>query len=121
MKPPISRSSTRKSRPHGRKSPHRLVAVEIIIKLLVNGVLITAALSAAIELLPYYLSQKAKLKEIHLEVSQTERRVNHLRDRFSRNFDPRQTKIIMQEQSPRVPPHQLRVFWLNDPELTNEP
>ncbi|MGK7917690.1 MAG: hypothetical protein AB4038_19475 [Prochloraceae cyanobacterium] len=121
MKPPRSRYSNRKSRRHGCKSTHRLVAVEVIIKLLVNGVLITAALSAVIELLPYYRSQQAKLKEIHLEVSQTQRRVNHLRDRFSRNFDPRQTKIIMEEQSPRVPPEQLRVFWLNDPELTNEP
>ena len=61
MKQPVYRYSTRKSRRHGSKSPHRLVAVEVIIKLLVNGVLITAALSAAIELLPHYLSQKAKL------------------------------------------------------------
>ena len=96
-----------------RRDSHKAVAAEIAVKLLVNGVLSAAAIAALVKLLPYHLSQQAKLREVRIEVRQTEARVNQLREHFSRNFDPHQTKIVMQKQSPRIAPNKRRVFWLN--------
>ena len=112
MKPATSPKITTKSRRHRRNYFNRLLATEITVKLLVNGTLLTVAISTLTNLLPYYFSQQAKLKEIRQEVTQTERRVYRLRSSFYRNFDPKQTKTVMQEQAPKVEPHQLRVFWL---------
>ncbi|MGK7874958.1 MAG: hypothetical protein AB4426_17155 [Xenococcaceae cyanobacterium] len=98
---------------HRRHYSHMAVAAEITVKLLVNGVLSAAAIIALAKLLPYHLSQQAKLREVRIEVKDTETRVNQLRENFNRNFDPSQTKIVMQEQSPWVDPNQRRVVLLD--------
>jgi hypothetical protein len=105
----VKRTTQRRYRHHAKGG----VAIELTIKLLVNSLLSLAALAALVKLLPFHLSQQAKLREISIEVGQTEQRVQHLRDNFNRNFDPQEATKIMQEQNPRVDPHQLRVVWLN--------
>jgi hypothetical protein len=72
-------------------------------------VLSAAALTALVQLLPYHLSQQAKLREVRAEVKRTETRVNNLRTDFSRSFDSGQAKSVMQEQSYRVDPNQRQV------------
>ncbi|MBZ8180055.1 MAG: hypothetical protein SAL07_03440 [Oscillatoria sp. PMC 1051.18] len=105
------RRTTRRPR-HRRRYSQGAVVAEITVKILVNGVLSAAAIAALLKLLPYHLSQQAKLREVRTEVKRTEQRVNELRDRFSYSFDPHQTQNIMQEQTGRVQPNQLRVVWL---------
>ncbi|MGH2412380.1 MAG: hypothetical protein ACREPR_07760 [Brasilonema sp.] len=90
---------------------HKAMATEITVKLCVNGILAVTAIAALIKLLPYHFSQQTKLQEIRLEVSEVEERVNRLRGNFNRNLDTRQTKKLMEEQSPRLAPNQRRIFW----------
>ena len=65
------------------------------------------------QLLPYHWSQQEKLREIRTEVKLMEGRVNILQAEFSRNFDPRQTKSIMEQQGYRFDPNQRPVVLMN--------
>lgn len=94
-------------------SEHQWVATEITIKLAVNGILSAVALFTLFKLIPYQWSQQAQLKEIRVEVEETEKRVSQLRDDFRHNFDPHKINKVMEEQSPRLHPTQRRIFWLN--------
>jgi uncharacterized membrane protein (DUF106 family) len=105
-----------KHRPrHRRRSEnqHKALMGEIAVKIIVNLVLSGVAISALVKLLPHHFLQQDKLQEVRSEVKETEVRVERLRDNFSRNFDPSQTKKVMQEQSPRIDPNQRRIFWLH--------
>ncbi|MDJ0729784.1 MAG: hypothetical protein QNJ33_07295 [Crocosphaera sp.] len=92
---------------------HQWVATEISIKLVINGILSAVAVVSLFQLIPYQWSQQAQLKEIRVEVEETEKRVSQLRDDFRHNFDPHKIEKVMQEQSPRLHPTQRRIFWLN--------
>ncbi len=96
---------------HQRRHSFGAVAGESTAKLVVNIVLSAAAITGLIQLLPYHLSQQAKLREVRAEVKRTEERVNGLRADFSSTFDSRQTKRIMQKQSYRVDPNQRQIVW----------
>jgi hypothetical protein len=108
-------SKTPRTRPRRQLQhrEHQWIATEITIKLAVNGLLSMIAIVTLVKLLPYQFSQQQKLREVAVEVQETEKRVNELKDNFSRNFDPHQSKKVMEEQSPRVEPNQRRIFWLN--------
>lgn len=95
-----------------RDRHHRLMAAELITKLVVNGLLSAAAIAAFSKLLPYHLAQQAKLEEIRIELRQTEERVDKLRDNFTISFDSYHSKMVMQQQSPKVDPNQRRIFLL---------
>lgn len=97
-----------------KRFPHSAIAFEMTAKMMVNGVLSAAAIGAVANLLPYYLSQSAKLREVRSEVAIAEVQLNQLYDQFSRTFDPQQSKAVMSEQSGRVDPHRRRIIWLNE-------
>ncbi|MBW4663042.1 MAG: hypothetical protein KME01_02400 [Chroococcus sp. CMT-3BRIN-NPC107] len=101
---------TRKIRKRQPLSPYRGMAIENTAKLVVNVVLAIAVVSTLVKLLPYSMSQQAKLQEISTEVELTESRVADLQADFKRSFDPQQAKKIMSEQSNRVDPKQRPVF-----------
>jgi cell division protein FtsB len=92
------------------------MAVEMGVKIGVNLAIATVAVSALTHLLPYHWSQQEKLREIRTQEKRLEANVNNLRTDFSRNFDPHQTKTIMQEQGYRFDPNQRRVIWNKDTE-----
>jgi hypothetical protein len=94
-----------------RRHSYRALASETTVRLVVNIVLCAAAITGLVQLLPYHLSQQAKLGNIQREVKRTEDRVKNLRTDFSRSFDPGQASSIMHEQSSRVDPNQRQVFW----------
>ena len=111
---PMSHKRRSRRQPPSKTHPeHQWVATEITIKLAVNGILSVVALISLLKLIPYQWSQQARLKEVRVEVEETERRVSQLRDNFRHNFDPHQMKKVMEEQSPRLEPTQRRIFWLN--------
>ncbi|MBO3457184.1 hypothetical protein G7B40_037465 [Aetokthonos hydrillicola Thurmond2011] len=101
-----------------RQRSYQIMALETTAKIGVNLVLSAAAVSALTQLLPYHWSQQDKLREIRTEVKLMEGRVNNLQAEFSRSFDPRQAKSIMQEQGYRFDPNQRRVVFPKD--LTEE-
>lgn len=108
------------ARKRQQRHPYRAVAVETTAKLAVNVVLSAAAITALVQLLPYHMSQQTKLREINSEVKQTEKRVNRLQSDFSRYFDPRQAKTVMQEQSHRVDPSQRQVVLMDNGAMDEE-
>ncbi|MUG93378.1 hypothetical protein F7734_13450 [Scytonema sp. UIC 10036] len=94
-----------------RQRSYQVLAVETTVKIGVNIVISAAAISALIQLLPYHWSQQEKLRAIRVDVNQLEERVDDLQAEFSRNFDPRQTKTIMQEEGYRFDPSQRQVVF----------
>jgi hypothetical protein len=105
----------KRTQPRPQRYSNGVVAIELTIKIVVNILLSASALITLVKLLPYQFSQQTKLKEINIEVEETEQRVNQLRENFRRNFDPRQSKKVMQEQNPRVDPQQRRIIFLESP------
>ncbi len=92
-----------------RRHSYRAVAGETTARLVVNIVLSAAAIAGLVQLLPYHLSQQAKLREVRAEVKRTETRLNNLRPDFNRSFDPKQANSVMQEQSFLVDPNKRKV------------
>ncbi|EHC11099.1 hypothetical protein [Fischerella thermalis] len=97
---------------HLRQRSYQVMALETTAKIGVNIVISVAAVTALVRLLPYHWSQQAKLQEINTELRQVEARVNALNVEFSRNFDPRQAKSIMQEQGYRFDPNQRPIMLI---------
>lgn len=97
-----------------RQRSYQVMAVETTAKIAVNLVISTAAISALIQLLPEHWSQQDKLRAISIDVKQMEERVYKLHAEFSRSFDPRQAKMIMQEQGYRFDPNQRHIVFPKD-------
>ncbi len=89
------------------------MAREITLKILANSILSVVAIVALVRLIPYQLKQQAKIQEVKQETQETQSRVSQLRQNFSRNFDPAQSRKIMQELTPKVDPNQRRIFFVN--------
>ncbi|MBD1870701.1 hypothetical protein H6F88_21015 [Oculatella sp. FACHB-28] len=114
--PPAQRSVPRTRRqPQQRHQPHQVVATEVGVKLAVNVVLAIAAVSALVKLIPYNLTQQAKLRELTTEVAAVEGRVDQIQTDFNRHFDPRQATSVMQEQTSRIEPGQRPIVWVDPP------
>ncbi|HEY9635195.1 MAG TPA: hypothetical protein V6D14_17465 [Coleofasciculaceae cyanobacterium] len=94
-----------------RRHSYRAVAGETTVRLVVNIVLSAAAITGLVQLLPYHLSQQAKLGEVRGEVKRTEARVKNLRSDLGRSLAPGEARSVMQEQSYRVDPNQRQVVW----------
>ena len=112
-RPPLEPIQKRRVAPrprrHLRQRSYQVMALETTVKIGVNVVISVTAVSALVQLLPYHWLQQDKLREIGTEVKLMEARVNTLNRQFSRNFDPRESKSIMQQQSYRFDPTQRQV------------
>ncbi|MBW4634232.1 MAG: hypothetical protein KME30_20680 [Iphinoe sp. HA4291-MV1] len=97
-----------------RQRSYQVMALETTAKIAVNLVISTAAVSALTQLLPYHWSQQDKLRALGTDVKLMEGRVYELQGEFSRNFDPRQAKMLMQEQGYRFDPNQRQVVFPKD-------
>ena len=111
LQPLEPRRMVPRTQPRQRRHPYRAVAGETTAKLVVNLVLCAAAIAGLVQLLPYHLSQQAKLREVRSEVKRAEERVKNLRTDFSHSFDSGQAQSIMQEQSYLVDPTKRQVVW----------
>ena len=108
------RQSAKKVRRKSRRShsPYRALTVEIGLKLILSWAIVLAAIASLFRLLPYHLSQQAKLKELRLQVRETEARVVKLRKQLNHNFDPQKTQSLMEQYSSLTSPNQSRIYWL---------
>ncbi len=95
-----------------RGNPYRGVTTEISLKLILSWAIAIAAIVSLFRLLPYHLSQQAKLKELRIQVQETDARVAKLRDQLNRNFDPQRTQSLMEQYSSLTAPNQSRIYWL---------
>lgn len=104
------------------RNPYRGVRAEISLKLILSWAIAIAAITSLFRLLPYHLTQQAKLKELRLQVTETDARVDKLREQLNHNFDPQQTKSQMERYSTLTSPNQSRIYWLpKEKETTAEP
>lgn len=108
---PVRRSRTT-THPRLRKQrhPYRMMAIETGVKLGVNVLLSTVAISALAHLFPYIGSQKGKLDEVQTAVQTTRERLQLRQTTFGKYFDPYQTRALMQEQSNRMDPQQRQII-----------
>lgn len=109
-----NRQPPQKVRPKSRhrQNPYKGVRAEISLKLILSWAIALAAIASLFRLLPYHLSQQAKLKELRLQVRETEARVNKLRKQLNHNFDPQKTQSLMEQYSSLTSPNQTRIYWL---------
>ncbi|MFM7439948.1 MAG: hypothetical protein ACKO2V_15355 [Snowella sp.] len=108
------KSKRRRSRPRQAIQPeHRWLFAEIVLKLGLNGILAVGVIATLARLLPYQQVQQIKLHEVRMQVEETERRVNEIRNHFNRSFDPHQSRKVMEELSPRLDPNQRNIFLTN--------
>lgn len=106
----------RRPKPKPRRARHGL-AVETVLKLVVNGVLSAGAIFTLMNLFPYYWAQQAKLQEVRQQTQAIEQEVISLQEDFNRSFDPSQAQSVMQDQSGLLAPNKRRVVLTNqDPE-----
>ena len=101
-----------KSRP--RPNPYRGVRAEIGLKLILSWTIAIASIASVSRLLPYHLSQQAKLKELRIQVQETDARVAKLREQLNHNFDPQRTQSLMEQYSSLTSPNQSRIYWLQE-------
>lgn len=97
-----------------RHNPYRGVTAEISLKLILSWAIAIGAIASFFRLLPYHLTQKAKLKELRIQVQETDARVTKLREQLNHNFDPQQTQSLMEQYSTLTTPNQSRIYWLED-------
>lgn len=108
-----------KAVPHNtyqRRNLYRGVTAEISLKLILSWAIAIGAIASFFRLLPYHLTQQAKLKELRIQVQETDARVTKLREQLNHNFDPQQTQSLMKQYSTLTTPDQSRIYWLKDNE-----
>ena len=106
------------ARVHHRQNAYRGVRTEISLKLILSWAIALGAIASLFRLLPYHLSQKAKLEELKIQVQETDARVVKLREQLNQNFDPQQTQKLMEQYSSLSSPHKSRIYWLPDKKKT---
>jgi len=97
-----------------RHNPYRGVTAEISLKLIFSWAIAISAIASLFRLLPYHLTQQAKLKELRIQVQETDARVTKLREQLNHNFDPQQTQSLMEQYSTLTTPNQSRIYWLDE-------
>lgn len=110
-----SRRVSRRRLPQKRSHPHHAIALETSVKLVMNIILSTCATSALVQLYPLHHQVQEKLRNVEAEVQMTQERVNKAKTEFNRNFDPSQSRSLMQEYSNRVDPQKRQVIWRETP------
>jgi hypothetical protein len=110
-----SRRVSRRRLPQKRTHPHSAIALETSVKLVINIILSTCATSALVQLYPLHHQVQEKLRNVEAEVQMTQERVNKAKTEFNRNFDPSQSRSLMQEYSNRVDPQKRQVIWKETP------
>lgn len=107
-------------RPNRNRNPYRGVTAEISLKLILSWAIAISAIASMFRLLPYHLTQKAKLKELRIQVEETDARVSKLREQLNHNFDPQQTQSLMEQYSTLTAPNQSRIYWLDEKKSDRE-
>lgn len=93
---------------------YRGIKAEISLKLILSWTIAIGAFASLFKLLPYHLTQQAKLEELRIQVQETDARVSKLRKQLNHNFDPHRTKSLMEQYSTLTSPNQSRIYWLEE-------
>ena len=111
---PGKQSSKIRRKTRKRHHPYRGITAEIWLKLILSWAIALGAIASVFRLLPYHLTQQAKLKELQIQVQETDARVVKLRKQLNYNFDPQRTQNLMEQYSSLTSPNQSRIYWLEE-------
>jgi hypothetical protein len=81
------------------------------LKILINGLLLSACAVALGRLLPQMWQNNQQRLAIETELEVTQQRVNTLEEHFSQTFDPRSSIGLIEQQSYQVDPHKQRIVF----------
>ena len=113
----VSRSaSSPRVRKHYDRVRHRnhqsSQAVEAAAVLMFNLTLIGFAVYALSNLVPYQLTQTAKLDALKNEAKQTAANIQQLEQSYERSFDPEEAIRIAEEQGHLIRADKQRIVWV---------
>lgn len=120
--PGVAKQQQRKQNQRSRppQANYLCRALEANAVLGINLLLGAIALSSLTQLLPYHLSQQAKLRQMQAEVDLTATRVHQLQEQYQRSQEPAEARRIAQEQSHLLDAQQQKVVWVR-PQTPSEP
>jgi cytoskeletal protein RodZ len=81
----------------------------------VNAVLIGTALVTLAHLVPYQMTQQAKLKEVSKENAQVSQNLQRLQQDYKRSQSPEAAQRIAEDQGNLMQPNQKQVYWMTQP------
>jgi cell division protein FtsL len=113
VKPVRRAKTTPQRRQQQQQVRNRVLAIETSMKIAMNVVIASVAVTTLFNVIPNRVSQQQKLQELKAEVGVTEQRVGQLKTDFNRAFDPGQERQIAQEQTHFTDPNRVPVVWLN--------
>jgi hypothetical protein len=85
-------------------------------KLVVYSLLSVLGVTSLVNLVVYSTTQQSKLRQLKSEVKDAKQRVAAKNAEFQYSFDPRTTKMLMQENSYRVAANQRPIITYNPEE-----
>ncbi|HIK36714.1 MAG: hypothetical protein NZ901_01250 [Geminocystis sp.] len=103
----------RKQKEREEKRLHTQKAIETALKIAVNVTITLVAGLSIKQMLPYHLTQQARLREIEAEIALIKPRVEKLEEEFAETFDPKLARKIIEKNSYKVEPDSRPVFFLN--------
>lgn len=112
---PIPRSPSNPPRRKTRRFYYFTLLSEASLKLLINGLLLSAFSVALIRLVPEMLRHHQQRAAIEKELSLTQARMAVLEQEFSRTFDPRESTTLIEEQGYSIDPHKHPIVLLEKP------
>jgi hypothetical protein len=84
-------------------------------KLAIYSLLSVLSIASLVNLLHYSWTQQSKLHQLRSEVKDAKQRVAAQNADFQHSFDPRSGKVMMQENSYRIPADKQPVILYNQP------
>jgi len=112
---PTLRSPSNPPRRKTRRFYYFTLLSEASLKLLINGLLLSAFSVALIRLVPEMLRHHQQRAAIEKELSLTQARMAVLEQEFSRTFDPRESTTLIEEQGYSIDPHKHPIVLLEKP------
>ena len=111
--PPARAAKLRQRHHKSRKRNHnRALALEATTILGFNAVLIGVGLYTLTQLVPYHLTQQAKLREMNTEVNRVSDHILQLQQSYDRGLTQPGTARIVEEQSHLIHNHKKDIVWV---------
>ncbi|KFF41469.1 MAG: hypothetical protein JXR06_03650 [Candidatus Atelocyanobacterium thalassa] len=93
---------------------YKWMIIEVVTKLIMNGLLSTIAILSIIRSVNYLKLQQTNLRELQAELQETRQRVSKLAREFGDSFSPNMTYRVMYKQSHFTEPERRRIIYLPD-------
>ncbi len=108
--------SAKAKRKWARSNPvyaHRRRGLEVVTKLVTYSTLSLFGMATLVHSIGYTWAQQSKLHHLKIELQAAKLRTEKINSNFSRSFDPRAQKSVMQENSYKIAPDRLQIVLVS--------